>query len=171
MDMLLLPASWSLRHHPSSSFLYIFLIFSIWLCSIYAKYLISYRPPHRVIHEYGYAVEEMTHFITSMHGEHCTVVLYWPVCSSYTWWICSLPPSSYTCLMSLFYIYIYLWHCYAVCVWCRLWWRSHSLLLPQNQHTRHRPWGKKTCAYPIKKAYTVSELWLTLTTRCFVFVT
>jgi hypothetical protein len=46
--------------------------------SMYAKYFISYRPPHRVIHEYGYDVEFMSQFLTSMHGsgEGHTVYFY-----------------------------------------------------------------------------------------------
>jgi hypothetical protein len=46
--------------------------------SFYAKYFISYRPPHRVINEYGYKVEFMNQFLTSMHGsgEGHTVYFY-----------------------------------------------------------------------------------------------
>ena len=36
--------------------------------SQYAQYLVSYRPPRRVIEEYGYAVEFITQMTTSMHG-------------------------------------------------------------------------------------------------------
>eukprot|EP00605_Chrysophyceae_sp_TOSAG23-4_P000637 GSChrysophyteH1.ASY1.ANO1.718.1 assembled CDS len=36
--------------------------------SQYAQYLISYRPPRRVISEYGYRVEFVTQMTTSMHG-------------------------------------------------------------------------------------------------------
>ena len=37
--------------------------------SIHAKYLISYRPPHRVIHEYLYQVDFVTQISTAMHGK------------------------------------------------------------------------------------------------------
>eukprot|EP01038_Epipyxis_sp_PR26KG_P004321 gene4321-6122_t len=36
--------------------------------STHARYLISYRPPNRVINEYLYEVEAAGHMITSMHG-------------------------------------------------------------------------------------------------------
>ena len=36
--------------------------------SQYAQYLVSYRPPRRVIEEYGYAVEFIDQISTSMHG-------------------------------------------------------------------------------------------------------
>ena len=36
--------------------------------SQYAQYLVSYRPPRRVIEEYGYAVDFITQMTTSMHG-------------------------------------------------------------------------------------------------------
>ena len=36
--------------------------------SQYAQYLVSYRPPRRVIEEYGYAVEHVDQISTSMHG-------------------------------------------------------------------------------------------------------
>jgi len=36
--------------------------------SVHARYLVSYRPPHRVIHEYGYEVELVEQSNTSMHG-------------------------------------------------------------------------------------------------------
>jgi len=36
--------------------------------SQYAQYLVSYRPPRRVIEEYGYAVEFVDKVSTSMHG-------------------------------------------------------------------------------------------------------
>lgn len=36
--------------------------------SMYAQYLVSYRPPHRVIEEYGYEVEIVDQIPTSMHG-------------------------------------------------------------------------------------------------------
>lgn len=36
--------------------------------SQYAEYLVSYRPPRRVIEEYGYAVEHIDQISTSMHG-------------------------------------------------------------------------------------------------------
>ena len=36
--------------------------------SHYAQYLVSYRPPRRVIEEYGYAVEIVDQISTSMHG-------------------------------------------------------------------------------------------------------
>lgn len=36
--------------------------------SVHARYLVSYRPPHRVIHEYGYNVELVDQLSTSMHG-------------------------------------------------------------------------------------------------------
>jgi hypothetical protein len=45
---------------------------------MYAKYFISYRPPHRVIDEYGYNVEYMHHFLTSMHGTFCDKALLRP---------------------------------------------------------------------------------------------
>ena len=37
--------------------------------SCYAEYFISYRPPHRVIDEYGYDVIFMDKINTSMHGD------------------------------------------------------------------------------------------------------
>lgn len=37
--------------------------------SVHAKYLISYRPPHRVIDEYLYAVEFIDRIPTAMHGK------------------------------------------------------------------------------------------------------
>lgn len=49
--------------------------------SKYARYLVSYRPPHRVMGEYGYSVEPVTQILTSMFGT--------PVWSSHTpsyWW-------------------------------------------------------------------------------------
>lgn len=36
--------------------------------SVHAKYLVSYRPPHRVIKEYEYQVECIDQLPTSMHG-------------------------------------------------------------------------------------------------------
>lgn len=36
--------------------------------SCHGRYLISYRPPHRVIDEYGYKVELIDQVSTSMHG-------------------------------------------------------------------------------------------------------
>jgi len=36
--------------------------------SQYAEYLVSYRPPRRVIDEYGYAVKFIDQMSTSMHG-------------------------------------------------------------------------------------------------------
>jgi len=36
--------------------------------SVHARYLVSYRPPHRVIHEYGYQVEFVDKYSTRMHG-------------------------------------------------------------------------------------------------------
>ena len=36
--------------------------------SVHGRYLISYRPPHRVINEYGYAVELVDQVTTAMHG-------------------------------------------------------------------------------------------------------
>ena len=36
--------------------------------SVHARFLVSYRPPHRVIDEYGYAVELVEQLPTSMHG-------------------------------------------------------------------------------------------------------
>jgi len=38
--------------------------------STHAKYLVSYRPPRRVINEYGYEVEEMFKMPTSMTGTY-----------------------------------------------------------------------------------------------------
>jgi hypothetical protein len=38
-------------------------------CSVHCKYLISYRPPHRVLHEYGYLVTPIAQVPTSMHGK------------------------------------------------------------------------------------------------------
>jgi hypothetical protein len=42
----------------------------VFVNSCHAEYLVSYRPPHRVIDEYGYAVEFLEQFNTSMHGTH-----------------------------------------------------------------------------------------------------
>ena len=39
-----------------------------YIYSKYAQYLISYRPPHRVMGEYGYAVEPVDQILTSMFG-------------------------------------------------------------------------------------------------------
>jgi hypothetical protein len=36
--------------------------------SLYAAYLVSYRPSHKVIDEYGYAVVCVDQVITHMHG-------------------------------------------------------------------------------------------------------
>lgn len=36
--------------------------------SVHCEYLISYRPPHRIINEYGYLVTPVTQIPTSMHG-------------------------------------------------------------------------------------------------------
>jgi len=36
--------------------------------SVHSRYLVSYRPPHRVIHEYGYEVELVDQLPTSMYG-------------------------------------------------------------------------------------------------------
>mmetsp|Transcript_32796 Transcript_32796/g.55299 ORF Transcript_32796/g.55299 Transcript_32796/m.55299 type:complete len:431 (-) Transcript_32796:162-1454(-) len=36
--------------------------------SVHAECLVSYRPPRRVIHEYGYAVDFVTQVLCSMHG-------------------------------------------------------------------------------------------------------
>jgi hypothetical protein len=36
--------------------------------SVHAQYLVSYRPPHRVINEYKYDVELVDRVATSMHG-------------------------------------------------------------------------------------------------------
>jgi hypothetical protein len=36
--------------------------------STYAEWFISYRPPHRVINDYGYDVEFISQMMTSMHG-------------------------------------------------------------------------------------------------------
>lgn len=36
--------------------------------SLYAKCLVSYRPPRRVIEEYGYAVDFVDQVLCSMHG-------------------------------------------------------------------------------------------------------
>jgi hypothetical protein len=46
--------------------------------SVHAKYLISYRPPRRVLDEYGYDVEFITKLSTSMFGsgEHHTAYFY-----------------------------------------------------------------------------------------------
>ena len=41
--------------------------------SAYAEWFISYRPPHRVIEEYGYEVEFKHKMATSMHGNGCLV--------------------------------------------------------------------------------------------------
>ncbi len=38
--------------------------------SVHGRYLISYRPPHRVIHEYGYKVDFVDQIPTTMHGSH-----------------------------------------------------------------------------------------------------
>lgn len=38
--------------------------------SVHARYLVSYRPPNRVINEYGYKVELVDQVPTSMHGSH-----------------------------------------------------------------------------------------------------
>lgn len=47
-------------------------------CSTYAEWFISYRPPRRVIEEYGYEVEFISQMMTSMHGsgEGHTVYFY-----------------------------------------------------------------------------------------------
>jgi hypothetical protein len=37
--------------------------------SLYAEYLISYRAPYLVVNQYGYDVEFMEQFSTSMHGK------------------------------------------------------------------------------------------------------
>jgi hypothetical protein len=37
--------------------------------STHAQYLVSYRPPRRVMHEYGYDVEPIGKLSTSMTGE------------------------------------------------------------------------------------------------------
>lgn len=46
--------------------------------STHARYLVSYRPPRRVIHEYGYAVTEIGKINTSMtgSGENHTAYFY-----------------------------------------------------------------------------------------------
>ena len=46
--------------------------------STYAEWFISYRPPRRVIEEYGYEVEFISQMMTSMHGsgEGHTVYFY-----------------------------------------------------------------------------------------------
>ena len=59
----------------------LFILFLSIYYSAYAAYLISYRPPRRVIEEYGYHVEFMHKFGTTMTGnyidfiEFCVVLL------------------------------------------------------------------------------------------------
>jgi hypothetical protein len=46
-----------------------FAIYSpVCLRSVHAECLVSYRPPRRVIHEYGYAVTFVDQVLCSMHG-------------------------------------------------------------------------------------------------------
>ena len=52
-----------LQHcHPSSHYPFYYL-------SVHPTCLVSYRPPRRVIHEYGYKVEFVDQVLCSMHGK------------------------------------------------------------------------------------------------------
>lgn len=44
--------------------------------SMYAKYLVSYLPPRRIIEEFGYNVVQVHQFMTSMHGMLSMIILF-----------------------------------------------------------------------------------------------
>lgn len=44
--------------------------------SMYAKYLVSYRPPHRVVNEFGFKVRLVYKILTTMHGSRETHTAY-----------------------------------------------------------------------------------------------